>query len=388
MAQEPQGRKGLIGIATFVLQRLAFGVLVLVAIIFLSYLGLDMARGNAFPPALNQAGWKTVTYLGRLAQGDLGLSAAGSITLRPILVSEVVLNTLPRSLGLLAASLLVAVLLGALLGILAAMRRHTHRSLILLLASIVGVSVPSFFAAFLLQSIVIRLTRMLGWHLLPVGGFGWDAHIILPALVLAARPVAQIARITFVKVGEVLDQDFVRTAYSKGLKSTQVLFRHAIRNAAIPILTTIGVSLRFSLSSLPVVEYFFGWPGVGFTLLKAIGRQDDNTTVALLLCLGLLFILVNLILEVSYRFIDPRLREPTPTQLGREVRSSPLKWLKSTLVDLRDMIVDNRPMNWLTRRKAARVPSRIRTPCASDKEQTWRMPWRAFELRDEESAYG
>lgn len=198
------------------------------------------------------------------------------MTGRSIPIAEVITTTLPRSLGLLAAALLIAVVLGSSVGLLAALHRRRRGSLIFLLVSIVGVSVPSFFAAFLLQSVVIRLTRMCGRPFLPVGGFGWDAHMVLPALVLAARPIAQIARITFVKLGEVLEQDFVRTAYSKGLTPHKVLFSHALRNASISILTTTGVSLRFCLCSLPVVEYFFGWPGVGFTLLKTIAHQDDN----------------------------------------------------------------------------------------------------------------
>jgi ABC-type dipeptide/oligopeptide/nickel transport system permease component len=169
--------------------------------------------------------------------------------------------------------------------------------------------VPSFFAALLLQLGAIRMTRALGYRVLPVGGFGWDRHIILPALVLAARPIAQIYRVTYVTIGEVLGQDFVRTARSKGLRELLVMGRHVMRNAAIPILTTIGMSLRFSLSSLPVVEFFFGWPGVGFTLLKSISRQDDNLTVVLVLCLGVLFIVVNLVLDAMYRVIDPRLRD-------------------------------------------------------------------------------
>jgi len=355
----PRWRETLLGIAAFVAQRLAFGLLVLVIIIFLSYLGLGMAQGLALRPALARAAWKAPAYLGRLLRGDLGLTAAGSKTMRSVPVIEVVTATLPRSLGLLAAALLVATLIGVTLGIWAAGRRHSGWSLAILLASITGVSVPSFFAAFLLQVLVTRWTRMVGHPVLPVGGFGWDKHIILPALVLAARPIAQITRVTFVSVGEVLGQDFVRTAYSKGLSSRRVLFRHVIRNAAIPILTTVGVSLRFSLSSLPVVEFFFGWPGVGFTLLKAISRQDDNLTVPLVLCLGVLFILVNLVLEVGYRLIDPRLREPSALGAQGE-RGSLVEGIKSILADLWAAVVNNPLWEWLRRRRTAPSPSPFR----------------------------
>ena len=360
----------LASVAAFITQRVGFGLLVLLSIIFLSYLGLDMARGRGFYPALGQAGESTVTYLGRLLHGELGLSSAGSITRRPIPVSEVVSNTLPRSLGLLTAALLVATVLGISLGVLAATCRNSRGSLALLITSIAGMSVPSFFAALLLQLIVLRLMAIFGRYILPVGGFGWDAHIVLPALVLAARPIAQIARITFVKVSETLEEDFVRTAYSKGLATRQVLFGHAMRNTAIPILTTIAVSLRFSLSSLPVVEFFFGWHGVGFTLLKAIGRQDDNTTIPLLLCLGVLFVFVNLVLEFSYRFIDPRLRTPSETLRRERGWTNPVVWLKSCWTGLKELLTDNRIIRHLTQRKVAPIPTRIHTVRHEEGQET------------------
>ncbi len=337
----PRPSRTLLDTTLFMLQRLAFGALILIFIIYLSYLGLDMARGNDFSTAVAQAVWKTGVYLGNILQGDLGLSAAGSITLRPIPITDVIADTLPKSLGLLGASLLTASVVGILLGLLAARYRRSSGSLLILLTSIIGISAPSFFVALVLQLLVINLTQSTGERLLPVGGFGWDAHIILPMLVLAVRPVAQITRIAFVSVGDILDQDFIRTAHSKGIRPVFILSDHVVRNAAIPILTTIGLSLRFSLSSLPVVEYFFGWNGVGFILLKAIARQDDNLTVSLLLCLGIFFILVNLLLEMGYRFIDPRLRQ-TPSHIDRERDSNAFEIIKATLADLWRSLIDNR----------------------------------------------
>ena len=352
-------RRPLIGMVAFTLQRLAFSVLVLAAIAYLSYLGLSMARGIPFRPALVWAAGETVTYGSRLARGDLGLSVAGSVTLRPVPVAEVLPEVLPRSLGLLAAALLIATLVGVALGTWAASHRHSGWSLVTLLASIAGISVPSFFAALLLQMAMLRWARTVGRPLVPMGGFGWDRHIVLPALVLAARPIAQIVRMTFVSLSEVLERDYVRTAHSKGLAPRQVMNRHVIRNAAIPILTTVGTSLRFSLSSLPVVEFFFGWPGLGFTLLKAISRQDDNLTVALILCLGALFMLVNLMLEVSYRWIDPRLRE-TSAQVGQGERETVAERVRVFLADLRDLVVDHPFSHWLARRRNGPSPSPFR----------------------------
>lgn len=347
-----------VALLSFVAQRLAFGLLVVLGIVLLSYLGLDTARGAAFGPAIGSALAKTGAYVGRLARGDLGMTVAGSDTWLPRPVGEVILERLPRSLGLLGISLLLAALAGSLLGILSA-RGRSRRSLGILVSTLIGVSVPSFFAAFLLQWAATSYTRRVGRALLPVGGFGWDGHLVLPVLVLAARPLAQITRIAFVSVRQVLDQDYVRTAQGKGLRPRQILAAHVVRNAAIPILTTIGVSLRFSLSSLPVVELYFAWPGVGFTLLKGIAQQDDNLTIGLVLCLGVLFILVNLALELGYRLIDPRLLQGA-AQVAVGERRTPLEALRAALDTLRGVLADNPLTRMLgrIRGRQARAPFR------------------------------
>ena len=300
-----------------------------------------MARGTGFWAASGHAVRSTATYLGRLIRGDLGLSTSGSFTRVPITVAQVIKGTLPRTLGLLAASLGISAFVGVISGVFAATRKSERSSMIVILSTVAGMSVPSFFAALVLQLIVLSIFRISGMLVLPLGGFGWDAHIVLPALVIAARPIAQTARITYVKMREVLQQDYVRTAYSKGLGQRQVVIRHAVRNAAIPILTTLTVSLRFSLSSLPLVEYFFGWPGIGFTLLKSISQQDDNTTIALLLCLGSLFIIVNFIVELAYRLIDPQLREEVPPRVTRQKLGSPAQRLTALGSRLRDGLIGN-----------------------------------------------
>lgn len=289
-------------------RRLMFGLLVLGFIIFLSFVGLDMARGVPLESALSEGARKSIAYFSNAIQGDFGETTAGGFSLIPTPVIELVPDIIVRSFGLLAVSLFLSAFIGVILGLLAAGKRSGW-SLLTLVISIIGVSVPSFFAAMLLQIGVMKISQTTGEIFLPVGGFGWDKHLILPALVLAARPLAQITRMTFVTVEDILLQDYVRTAHSKGLRQRTVTAVHVIRNAAIPILTTIGLSLRFSLSSLPVVEFFFGWAGLGFTLLKAISQRDDNLTVILALSLGALVILVNILLDILYHLIDPRLAD-------------------------------------------------------------------------------
>jgi len=332
--------ESLLSIGAFLVKRLLFSIVVLLTVVFLSYLGLAMARGQSFEGAVAASAGSTTEYVGRLALGQLGRSAAASITQASVTIADVLPGMVMKSLGLLGVSLAFSTVVAVPLGLWTATRRRSGWSLLTILASIVGVSVPSFFAALLLQIGAIRLTQVLGRRVLPVGGFGWDRHIILPALVLAARPIAQIYRVTYVTISDVMEQDYVRTARSKGLRELIVLGRHVIRNAAIPVLTTIGMSLRFSLSSLPVVEFFFSWPGVGFTLLKSISRRDDNLTVALVLCLGVLFILVNLLLEVLYQVVDPRLRESTQRRAEAE-RGSLINGLGSLVQSLVTTLRDN-----------------------------------------------
>ncbi|MGC8838257.1 MAG: ABC transporter permease subunit [Anaerolineae bacterium] len=346
--------------ADFALRRLGFVLLVLLSITFLTFSGLDMSRGKASGPAVADGAQKTVHYLARLAHGDLGVSTS----VRPRLaipVAEVVGDAFPKSLGLLGASLCIAAVVGVLLGSLAARRRPPSLSTGFLLLSLLGVSLPSFFTALLLQVGVIAFVRTFGRQLVPVGGFGWDAHLVLPALVLAARPIAQIFRVTQVSLATVLDEDYVRTGRAKGLPSRTLMFRHVYPNVAIPILTTLGLSLRFSLVSLPVVELFFSWPGAGFNLLRAVARKDDELAVALILCFGLLFIVVNLLLEAAYRRLDPRLREAAEGVRGT---SAPWRERVRTLVqDLRLFFAESRLVRWL-RREPGRSPEDVQRMAA------------------------
>jgi ABC-type dipeptide/oligopeptide/nickel transport system permease component len=287
-----------------------------------------MATGTDFQTAFRQAIPDSIAYIDRLLDGEMGLTTAGSDTLLALPVTQVIQERLFRSIGLLTVSLLFASLVGITLGILAA-RSRSERSLAVLIASIIGISMPSFFAAFLLQWFVISLTLQAGRTTLPVGGFGWDAHLILPMLVLAMRPIAQITRMTFVSIREILSQDYIRTAYSKGLHRYQIMTAHVMRNAAFPILATVGISLRFSLCSLPAVELYFGWLGAGFTMLKGIAQQDVNLVISLALCFAIFFILVNTFLDLIFRLIDPRLLKK-PDHIASTERQNIFETIQNT----------------------------------------------------------
>ena len=326
--------------AAMVARQLLQFAAVLLAIVLFAHLGLGMARGDTFPVALSRAALDTVDYVARLSRGNLGRSTAAGITQASVPIAEVLPGLVAKSLGLLAASLALAGLVATPLGVWAASHRQSRWSIVTTLVSIVGVSIPSFFAALLLQLGAIRATKLFGHRVLPVGGFGWDRHLILPMLVLATRPIAHLYRVTQVTISDVLEQDYVRTARSKGIRRSLVMARHVIRNAAIPILTTLSMSLRFSLSSLPIVEFFFGWPGAGFTLLKSISQGEDDLTVALLLALGTLFVLVNIGLDGAYRCIDPRLRMPHDSWRNT-LRWNVVDELRSVAADLACLFRDN-----------------------------------------------
>jgi peptide/nickel transport system permease protein len=231
---------------------------------------------------------------------------------------ELTLTTFARSAGLLLVALLIATVLGWSLGLLMASRRGRFGAVAVLILSILGTSVPSFLLAMFLWVINIWVHRRFGLPALPPTGFGWDLHLIMPALVLAARPLAQIAQVTYVQMSGALGQDYIRTAHAKGLSPRMVRDRHAIRNVLVPVLTTLGASLRYSLSSLPVVEYFFLWPGVGLLLLEAIRLDIPSLVTDLIVCLGIFFVAVNLALDIITPAIDPRLRSATADNISSE----------------------------------------------------------------------
>jgi len=289
--------------------RLGMALLTLFIIAYVAIVGLLMAKGMDFWPALQRGLPMLGDWLMAALHGDLGLSSSASKGLRPVPVTSVLPTILLRSFVLMAAALLLTLVIGVPLGALSAKQRNSRLALVTFVLSLLGASLPTFFIAMLLQMAVLAYMRKTGQPApLPVGGFGWDAHIVLPALVLAARPIAQVARVTHLSLLEQLDADFVRTARAKGLREAHIWIKHIARNAAIPILTTLATTLRFTLSSLAVVELFFGWPGIGFNLLRAIGSGDINLTLALLLSLGVLFILINWLVEWAYGRLDPRIK--------------------------------------------------------------------------------
>jgi ABC-type dipeptide/oligopeptide/nickel transport system permease component len=228
---------------------------------------------------------------------------------RHIPVSEIVADAYPKSMGLLLVSLALSATIGIPLGMAAAIQRRSGWSLGLLAITLVGISLPTFLVAAIIQTLEVLWYRRTGTRLFPVGGFGWDLHLVGPALVIAARPLATLARVSYMALSEALGRGYIDTAKAKGLASRAIRSQHAYPNATIPILAAVGVSLRYALGSLPVVETLVGWPGLGVRLLDAIREGQTQGVIGLALALALTIMFVNLVLEVSYRLVDPRLSD-------------------------------------------------------------------------------
>ena len=337
----------------YIVRRLLYGALVLLAVIYMTFFGLGVSRGRDLGRTAWLAVGDTVDYLQRLVHWDLGSTYLANSGGRTIPIVDRLPAILPHSMLLLGAALLIAAVVGIALGIVAARRRSSWLYPLVLVLSLIGVSLPSFFLAILLQVGITKLGAAAGRIILPVGGYGADLHLILPALVLASRPLAQIARVTSIAVTDVLGMEHVRVAQSKGLSGRDVWWRHVMRVGAIPILTTLGNSVRYALISLPVVEYFFSWEGVGSTLLQTLARQDDLMTVALTLTLGLLMVGINIVLDISYRMIDPRVRQASGQSIHSVLEGGSLL---DALQDLWDMLTRNRLMRRLLGRPSEPLP--------------------------------
>ena len=298
----------------FIVRRIFFIILVWVFIVFFSNLGMGMARNSETSrPDYNlvqhsKRAWQdTRTFLSGALRGDLGTMRipSGLAPIRDFLAESYV-----NSMGLLLIALVVAAILGLGIGSMAALTKRRMLVLPLLTLTILGISTPSFFAALLLQVGELRYLAITGRRLVSMAGFGWDLeHTLMPVLVLAARPLAYLTRAAFLSLNRVMEEDYIRTAFSKGLSFRRIINVHALRNIAISVLTAVGVSVRFSLSTLPVVEFFFNWPGMGRRLLEAINTRQTLVVVALASALGLTFLFINLLLDIVYRLVDPRMRE-------------------------------------------------------------------------------
>ena len=285
-----------------VLVRLSLVVLTFVLIIVLSQVALVSARTRlerADLPTIAQQAWEgTQDYFTSLASGSLGEASSTSILGgQRRAMGELLLDAYWKSMILVLLAVGLAAGVGILVGVLAAGSRSVRLRGILLTATTLTVSLPSFLVAILLILGGAELTARTGVRLWPTFGFGIDNHLIVPVIVLALRPFAQIANFAYVATEDVLRLDYIRTARAKGLIESVVVARHALGNAAVPIIGAVASGLSIALSTLPVVEVFFSWPGLGFALLQAVRRFDAATAGTLLGALAVTIALVRFWLD-------------------------------------------------------------------------------------------
>lgn len=298
----------------YIARRIISLFLIAMAIVYFGYLGMHMIDnwegeepGYHLADDARLAAGDALAFYGDLLSADLGEAPTVS---GPRPVRDILRESYGNSMGLLAMALGGATVVGLLSGTLAALSRHGRREYAMLLGTIIGVSAPSFLIALLLQQAGIMYTQSFGNRLVSMGGYAWDfKHLAMPLLVLAARPIAYLTRTAFLSLKRIMDEDYIRTAFAKGLTRGRVIFTHALRNFAVPFLTAVGVSLRFSLSTLPVVEFIFAWPGLGLRILEAIRNRVPILVVTFALAIGMTIQLVSLFLDVAYTLIDPRVRE-------------------------------------------------------------------------------
>jgi ABC-type dipeptide/oligopeptide/nickel transport system permease component len=239
------------------------------------------------------------SYVGGIFRGDFGLS----FRYANMPVIDVISTGLAVSPILAISAMLIAAPLGISIGVFAALRRNTFADTAVILVLVTGISIPNFaMSSFLVFLLAIKL------DVVPVAGWGTIEQAVLPILILVIPPCAYIARLTRTYMLEVLQQDYIRTARAKGLRERLVTYRHALRNTLVPLLTTIGIIFGGLLSASFVVETIFNIPGLGRMAIEAIFARDYPVTMTIVLLFTGFYAGINLIIDLLYGLIDPRIR--------------------------------------------------------------------------------
>ena len=239
-----------------------------------------------------------VHYVSNVMRGDFGKSfiTGGS-------VSEELLIKFPNTLILAVASMIIAIITGLTMGIVSSLKPQSILDKITMFFALAGISAPVFWVGLML---ILFIGVFLQW--LPPTGFGGVEYIILPAITLGLRSAAYLARLTRATMLDVLNQDYIRTARMKMLPEWKVILKHGFPNILIPIITVIGTDFGSYLSGAVLTESIFGWPGIGRYALEAILKRDFPVIQGTVLFMALMFILANLIVDIFYGIVDPRIR--------------------------------------------------------------------------------
>jgi ABC-type dipeptide/oligopeptide/nickel transport system permease component len=239
-----------------------------------------------------------VTYVAHALHGDLGISIR---TRDP--VASTLFMRLQLTIQLTLASMVLAVVLGLFFGVMAATHHNSWLDTSIMVTSLAGISLPGFWLGLLL---LVVFAGMLHW--LPAGGSGTPQHLILPAIVLGTSGAAVIARMTRASILDVIRQDYLRTLRANGVSERLIIYKHALRNALNPVITIIGLEFGFLLGGAIIVESVFALPGVGMLMVNAIFNRDYPVVQGGMLVIAVLFVLVNLMTDLVYGLVNPRIR--------------------------------------------------------------------------------
>ncbi|MHB1017376.1 MAG: ABC transporter permease [Coriobacteriia bacterium] len=247
-------------------------------------------------------------YVSGLVQGDLGESYQKG---RP--VTDILTDKFPNTFRLAFAAILVEIIVGLLAGIISAVKQYSFWDVFVTLSTSVLVSVPVFWLGMLLQMLFgIKLKQWTGGALfLPMSGMGTPPdfmHLILPAITLASVSTAYVARIMRSQMLEAMSQDYIRTAMAKGLTERAVVFKHALKNALIPVVTFVGIDLGALMGGAILTESVFSWPGVGREIYLAVLQRDWPVVMGGVVVVVVIVMVVNLLVDISYAALDPRIR--------------------------------------------------------------------------------
>jgi ABC-type dipeptide/oligopeptide/nickel transport system permease component len=237
-------------------------------------------------------------YLGDVLAGDFGQSLAYS---SPAL--DVVLERLPATLELTAVAFALTVMIAIPAGLIAAVKPNTIFSQLVMTVALLGQAMPGFWLGVMM---ILLFSVRLGWF--PTGGREGLANLVMPAVVLGSWGAAKITRLTRAGMLEVLGDDYIRTARSKGLPEGRVLVRHALRNALLPILSALGLTFGAMLGGAIITETVFAWPGVGRLIVQSVLQRDFPVVQVATVLLAVIFLLSNLLVDIMYTVVDPRIR--------------------------------------------------------------------------------
>ncbi|MCF6460873.1 ABC transporter permease [Clostridium sp. Cult3] len=302
--------------AKYIIKRVAISLITIWAIITITFILMHSVPGNPFrseskmPPGVYENLLKKygldkplheqyVIYLKRLLKGDFGESMKSRVET----VNDMIKRGFPVSAYLGLQALIIALCFGPALGAMAALNQNRWPDYLSMIIAILGISVPSF----ILGTVFIQfLARNISW--LPIAGWGTFKHTILPSLALAMMPLAYIARLMRSSMLEVLGQDYIKTAKSKGISKGAVILKHAVRNAILPIISVLGTLVSNLLVGSFVVEKIFGIPGLGMAFVSSISNRDYTLIMGTTIFYAIILILMLLFVDIAYIFVDPRIK--------------------------------------------------------------------------------